>query len=74
GGVRLVNTYGPTEATVVSSTYDCTGLSAEAVSWRGVPIGFGLARRRLLVLDGDLELLPRGAVGELYIGGAGGGR
>ncbi|KPA90492.1 amino acid adenylation enzyme/thioester reductase family protein [Pseudomonas asplenii] len=71
GGVRLVNTYGPTEATVVSSTYDCTGLSAEAVSWRGVPIGFGLARRRLLVLDGDLELLPRGAVGELYIGGPG---
>ncbi|WP_017905468.1 non-ribosomal peptide synthetase [Pseudomonas asplenii] len=71
GGVRLVNTYGPTEATVVSSTYDCTGLSAETVSWRGVPIGFGLARRRLLVLDGDLELLPQGAIGELYIGGPG---
>lgn len=71
GGVRLINTYGPTEATVVSSTYDCTTLSVEAVSWRGVPIGFGLEQRRLLVLDGDLELLPQGAVGELYIGGPG---
>jgi len=43
----------------------------EDVSWRGVPIGQGLPGRRLLVLDDELNLLPQGAVGELYIGGPG---
>ncbi|RMR60526.1 non-ribosomal peptide synthetase [Pseudomonas cichorii] len=71
GHVRLLNTYGPTEATVVSSIYDCSALTPEAVSWRGVPIGQGLAGRRLYVLDDQLNLLPQGAVGELYIGGPG---
>ncbi|WP_122518118.1 non-ribosomal peptide synthetase [Pseudomonas syringae] len=71
GHVRLLNTYGPTEATVVSSIHDCSALRPEAVSWCGVPIGHALAGRRLYVLDDDLNLLPQGAVGELYIGGPG---
>ncbi len=71
GHVRLLNTYGPTEATVVSSIHDCSALTAEQVSWRGVPIGKALAGRRLYVLDDQLNLLPQGAVGELYIGGPG---
>ncbi|RBH55294.1 MULTISPECIES: non-ribosomal peptide synthetase [Pseudomonas] len=71
GHVRLINTYGPTEATVVSTTHDCSALLPEDVSWRGVPIGQGLPGRRLLVLDDELNLLPQGAVGELYIGGPG---
>ncbi|POA43474.1 non-ribosomal peptide synthetase [Pseudomonas sp. MPR-ANC1] len=71
GHVRLLNTYGPTEATVVSTIHDCTALTADAVSWRGIPIGQGLDARRLYVLDDDLNLLPQGAVGELYIGGPG---
>jgi len=71
GHVRLLNTYGPTEATVVSTIHDCSALTPDAVSWRGIPIGQGLAARRLYVLDDDLNLLPQGAVGELYIGGPG---
>ncbi|RMP26234.1 Pyoverdine sidechain peptide synthetase I, epsilon-Lys module [Pseudomonas coronafaciens pv. coronafaciens] len=71
GHVRLLNTYGPTEATVVSSIHDCSALTPEQVSWRGVPIGKGLAGRRLYVLDDQLNLLPQGALGELYIGGPG---
>ncbi|KAA0984729.1 amino acid adenylation domain-containing protein [Pseudomonas sp. ANT_J12] len=71
GHVRLLNTYGPTEATVVSTIHDCTALTPQAVSWRGIPIGHGLAQRRVYVLDDDLNLLPQGAVGELYIGGPG---
>lgn len=71
GHVRLLNTYGPTEATVVSTIHDCTALTAQDVSWRGMPIGHALAARRLYVLDDDLNLLPQGAVGELYLGGPG---
>ncbi|WP_248796632.1 amino acid adenylation domain-containing protein [Pseudomonas sp. MWU13-2105] len=71
GHVRLINTYGPTEATVVATTHDCSTLLPEDVSWRGVPIGHGLPGRRLFVLDDELNLLPQGAVGELYIGGPG---
>ncbi len=71
GAVRLLNTYGPTEATVVSSIHDCTGLRAEQVSWRGIPIGRPLPGTRLYVLDADLNLCPPGVIGELYIGGPG---
>ncbi|MFP3409402.1 AMP-binding protein, partial [Pseudomonas sp. SIMBA_065] len=41
GGVRLVNTYGPTEATVVSSVHDCQ--LADAGEVFGVPIGQAIA-------------------------------
>ncbi|MBV4482774.1 amino acid adenylation domain-containing protein [Pseudomonas khavaziana] len=71
GHVRLLNTYGPTEATVVSSVLDCT--DASAVSAAGAsPIGRALPGRGLYVLDRDLNLLPLGAVGELYIASASG--
>ncbi|MCF5655210.1 amino acid adenylation domain-containing protein [Pseudomonas poae] len=69
GHVRLLNTYGPTEATVVSSVLDCTdpdvinGVTAS-------PIGRAVPGRGLYVLDRDLNLLPPGAVGELYIASA----
>ncbi|KFF42763.1 peptide synthase [Pseudomonas sp. BRG-100] len=69
--VRLLNTYGPTEATVVSSVLDCT--DASAVSAAGAsPIGRALPGRGLYVLDRDLNLLALGAVGELYIASASG--
>jgi acyl carrier protein len=41
------------------------------VSWRGIPIGQGLAGRRLCILDGQMQPVPAGAIGELYIGGPG---
>ncbi|AZF42326.1 Non-ribosomal peptide synthetase [Pseudomonas sp. R1-43-08] len=71
GHVRLLNTYGPTEATVVSSVLDCTDpnvISGVTAS----PIGRAVPGRGLLVLDRDLNLLPVGAVGELYIASASG--
>ncbi|QHD06684.1 non-ribosomal peptide synthase/polyketide synthase [Pseudomonas sp. R76] len=66
GGVRLVNTYGPTEATVVSSVYDCQ--LADASDAFGVPIGRAIAGRSLYVLDSGFELLATDGVGELCIG------
>ncbi|MBT9107996.1 amino acid adenylation domain-containing protein [Pseudomonas aeruginosa] len=65
GRVRLLNTYGPTEATVVSSVFDCSAENARAGN--ASPIGQALPGRTLLVLDEHLGLLPVGAVGELYI-------
>ncbi|WP_256548050.1 amino acid adenylation domain-containing protein, partial [Pseudomonas sp. 24 E 1] len=67
GHVRLLNTYGPTEATVVSSVLDCTS-GTELIGATASPIGRSLPGRALYVLDRDLNLAPLGAVGELYIG------
>ncbi|VVN37237.1 Linear gramicidin synthase subunit B [Pseudomonas fluorescens] len=67
GAVRLLNTYGPTEATVVSSTHLCS--LADTQNRIGVPIGRALPGRALYVLDTEGHLLPTGCVGELCIGG-----
>ncbi len=65
---RLVNEYGPTEACVWSSYYDCTHYSSDIHSG-GVPIGSAVPHADLFVLDGELQLCPLGVTGELYIGG-----
>jgi amino acid adenylation domain-containing protein/non-ribosomal peptide synthase protein (TIGR01720 family) len=64
--VRLLNTYGPTEATVVSSVHECR--LQDASDAFGVPIGRAIAGRALYVLDSAAQLLPADGVGELCIG------
>jgi amino acid adenylation domain-containing protein/non-ribosomal peptide synthase protein (TIGR01720 family) len=64
--VRLLNTYGPTEATVVSSIHECH--LEDASDAFGIPIGRAIAGRALYVLDAAGQLLPCGGVGELCIG------
>jgi len=64
--VRLLNTYGPTEATVVSSVHECR--LEDASDAFGIPIGRAIAGRALYVLDASGQLLPNGGVGELCIG------
>ncbi|MFL7793815.1 MAG: amino acid adenylation domain-containing protein [Anaerolineae bacterium] len=66
--VQLMNTYGPTEATVVATAGDVT---EEEVGWGEVSIGRPLRNVETYVLDRWLEPVPAGVVGELYIGGAG---
>ncbi|WP_245472541.1 non-ribosomal peptide synthetase [Rhizobium jaguaris] len=66
--VRLINHFGPTEATVGCSTFE---IVTEVGGLRSIPIGRPIANTRLYLLDGDGAPVPFGAVGELYIGGAG---
>lgn len=66
----LFNEYGPTEATVWSSVFDCSS----AVPGNSVPIGRPITNAQIYLLDRSLQPVPMGAVGEVFIGGAGVGR
>ncbi|MFJ9690627.1 amino acid adenylation domain-containing protein [Kitasatospora sp. NPDC101183] len=65
--VRLVNTYGPTEATVIVTAAEL----ASGDAGRRPSLGRPLPGVRLHVLDERGALLPRGSEGELHIGGSG---
>ncbi len=70
-GVRLFNTYGPTEATIVATVSDLTIANPEAELGREVSIGQPVANARVYVLDPLRRPVPLGVTGELYIGGVG---
>ncbi|WP_394851110.1 non-ribosomal peptide synthase/polyketide synthase [Pendulispora rubella] len=61
---HVMNHYGPTETTVGVLTHD----GAETLRL-ALPLGRPLSHARVYVLDGDGEPSPRGAVGEIGIGG-----
>ncbi|WP_018220058.1 non-ribosomal peptide synthetase [Salinispora pacifica] len=63
---RLVNTYGPTEATITATAVDVTLAEAQAEI---VGIGGPRYGARVRVLDDALRPVPPGTTGELYIGG-----
>ncbi|KAK9760749.1 hypothetical protein K7432_014895 [Basidiobolus ranarum] len=64
----IINGYGPTETTVCATTWRCSDdLSKEMI----VPIGKPIADTRIYLLDIHGQLVPFGAIGEIYIGGSG---
>ncbi|MBE9029048.1 amino acid adenylation domain-containing protein [filamentous cyanobacterium LEGE 11480] len=65
---RLINTYGPTEGTVVSTAYPITTSSPIQ---NEVPIGKAIINVQTYVLDAHRQIVPIGVPGELYIGGLG---
>ncbi|MFZ5579115.1 MAG: amino acid adenylation domain-containing protein [Pseudomonadota bacterium] len=64
-GRRFYNAYGPSETSI------CASIGLFQPGDHKLTIGGPIANARLYVLDDALNLLPAGAVGELYIGGAG---
>jgi len=63
-GRRILNTYGPTEATV-------TATCAELLPGRPVTIGRPLPTYSVVLLDERREPVPDGEIGEICIGGPG---
>jgi len=62
---RLLNAYGPTEATITCIVHE---VEREA-SGMTIPIGRPLPGGEVYLLDQDRHPVPEGVVGELYIGG-----
>jgi amino acid adenylation domain-containing protein len=67
GPERLINEYGPTEASVGTCVLPLTAPVAPGT----VPIGRPLPGMSMRVLDADLRPVPVGARGELHVGGTG---
>ncbi|HYO51945.1 non-ribosomal peptide synthetase, partial [Archangium sp.] len=67
-GRRFIQQYGPTEASITAASMRCEAGKGKP------PFGKPYPNTRVYVLDRNLEPVPVGVPGELYIGGAGVGR
>ncbi|MBB4912874.1 non-ribosomal peptide synthetase [Actinophytocola algeriensis] len=66
-GLRLINSYGPTEACVASTV--CEVSTWDETESATVPIGVPLSGARCYVLGEDLRPVADGVPGELFVGG-----
>ena len=68
---EILNHYGPTETTVGSLTLRLAEYDWKNALATSIPIGRPIANTQVYILDAQLQPLPHGAVGELYIAGDG---
>ena len=66
--IKVINVYGPTETTIWSASQLYEGQD-DSISQ--VHFGKPFANEKMYILDKNHQILPVGAVGELYIGGIG---
>ncbi|BBP87075.1 hypothetical protein BsIDN1_06930 [Bacillus safensis] len=64
----LLNGYGPTENTTFSCVHHIRAVDEGQTS---VPIGQPIAYSQAYVLDDQLQPVPQGVIGEIYVGGTG---
>lgn len=69
-GFQVWNLYGPTETTIWSTIYRVTSTVDQGIS-NTVPIGRPIANTKIYILDANLQPVPVGVIGDLYIGGDG---
>ncbi|GAA0710921.1 hypothetical protein GCM10009430_00030 [Aquimarina litoralis] len=65
-GLTIYNNYGPSENTVVTTSFDLRYRTSERL-----PIGFPISNTQIYIISEDALLQPVGVVGELCISGAG---
>lgn len=64
--LEVINGYGPTENTTFSLTH-----KVEKVNSHNIPIGKPITNSSVYILDKNNQLVPKGAVGEICLGGTG---
>lgn len=68
--VQLINSYGPTETTIVATISNLSHHQSKA-ELSSVSIGRAIHNTQVYILDSHLQPTPIGIPGELYIGGLG---
>ena len=68
---EVLNHYGPTETTVGSLTLELNHYDWKKAGLATIPIGRPIQNTQTYILDPNLEPVPVGVTGELYIAGAG---
>ena len=68
-GLRLINGYGPTEASICATLYDVPADGAEPA--RNTPIGRPVQNVEVYLFDDEQRPAPVGVRGEIYVGGVG---
>ncbi|MCX4162785.1 MULTISPECIES: non-ribosomal peptide synthetase [Paraburkholderia] len=63
-----ISTYGPTEATICCAYHEVDPARDYP---DGIPLGRPVKNMRLAILDSDLQSVPAGVIGELFVSGAG---
>ena len=65
---RLLHVYGPTESTTFATWYQVKSVPEDALT---IPIGRPISNTTVYLLDKNLQPVPTGVGGELFIGGEG---
>jgi amino acid adenylation domain-containing protein/thioester reductase-like protein len=68
-GRELWNLYGPTETTIWSTLYRME--KSQRADLTAIPIGKPIANTQVYILDANLQPVPIGVIGDLFIGGDG---
>lgn len=66
--LNIINAYGPTECTTFAATFSVQNM---ADIQKNVPIGKPITNTTAYILDENLQFVPPGVLGELYLGGKG---